>query len=59
VKPTLITGASGFLGWHVAHKLIQRGHTVRALVRPAAASANSMSSELTAICAIRHLSNVL
>jgi dihydroflavonol-4-reductase len=35
VKPTLITGASGFLGWHVAHKLIQRGHQVRALVRPA------------------------
>jgi dihydroflavonol-4-reductase len=34
LKPTLITGASGFLGWHVAQKLIGRGHTVRALVRP-------------------------
>lgn len=32
---TLITGASGFLGWHVARKLVQRGHSVRALVRPA------------------------
>jgi dihydroflavonol-4-reductase len=34
VKPTLVTGASGFLGWHVARLLIERGHTVRALVRP-------------------------
>ncbi len=30
----LVTGASGFLGWHVAHTLTQRGHRVRALVRP-------------------------
>jgi dihydroflavonol-4-reductase len=35
VKPTLLTGASGFLGWHVARKLTERGHQVRALVRPA------------------------
>jgi dihydroflavonol-4-reductase len=34
VKPTLVTGATGFIGWHVARKLIARGHTVRALVRP-------------------------
>jgi dihydroflavonol-4-reductase len=34
VKPTLVTGASGFLGWHVARLLVERGHTVRALVRP-------------------------
>ena len=34
MKPTLVTGASGFLGWHVARLLIERGHTVRALVRP-------------------------
>jgi dihydroflavonol-4-reductase len=33
VKPTLVTGASGFLGWHVARLLIERGHRVRALVR--------------------------
>jgi len=31
---TLVTGASGFLGWHVARVLRDRGHTVRALVRP-------------------------
>jgi dihydroflavonol-4-reductase len=31
---TLVTGASGFLGWHVARLLVERGHTVRALVRP-------------------------
>jgi dihydroflavonol-4-reductase len=33
VKPTLVTGASGFVGWHVAQALIERGHRVRALVR--------------------------
>jgi dihydroflavonol-4-reductase len=33
VKPTLITGATGFLGWHIARKLLDRGHTVRALAR--------------------------
>jgi dihydroflavonol-4-reductase len=30
----LVTGASGFLGWHVARCLIERGYTVRALLRP-------------------------
>jgi dihydroflavonol-4-reductase len=34
VKPTLVTGASGFLGWHVARLLGEQGHKVRALVRP-------------------------
>jgi dihydroflavonol-4-reductase len=34
VKPTLVTGATGFIGWHVAKRLLERGHTVRALVRP-------------------------
>ena len=34
MKPTLVTGASGFLGWHVARLLLERGHTVRALCRP-------------------------
>jgi dihydroflavonol-4-reductase len=33
VKPTLVTGATGFLGWHVANKLLARGERVRALVR--------------------------
>lgn len=31
---TLVTGASGFLGWHVANLLLERGDSVRALVRP-------------------------
>lgn len=31
---TLVTGASGFLGWHVAKLLTEQGHAVRALCRP-------------------------
>jgi dihydroflavonol-4-reductase len=34
MKPALVTGASGFLGWHVARVLLDRGYHVRALVRP-------------------------
>src|SRR5689334_20182315 len=34
MKPALVTGASGFLGWHVARVLLERGYAVRALVRP-------------------------
>jgi dihydroflavonol-4-reductase len=34
MKPALVTGASGFLGWHVARVLVERGYGVRALVRP-------------------------
>ena len=30
----LVTGASGFLGWHVARTLLERGYKVRALCRP-------------------------
>lgn len=37
MKPTLVTGASGFVGWHVARLLLERGHAVRALVRPGSA----------------------
>jgi dihydroflavonol-4-reductase len=33
VKPALVTGASGFIGWHVAKLLLERGIPVRALVR--------------------------
>jgi dihydroflavonol-4-reductase len=31
---TLVTGASGFLGTHVVHQLIERGEHVKAFVRP-------------------------
>ena len=33
MKPALVTGATGFLGWHVARKLLDRGYAVRGLVR--------------------------
>jgi dihydroflavonol-4-reductase len=33
VKPALVTGASGFLGWHIARKLLAGGAQVRVLVR--------------------------
>ncbi len=35
MKPVLVTGATGFLGWHIAHSLVERGYSVRALARPA------------------------
>src|SRR5438874_1673106 len=41
MKPALVTGASGFLGWHLARLLLERGFPVRALVR-----AGSRVSEL-------------
>jgi dihydroflavonol-4-reductase len=33
VKPTLVTGATGFVGWHVTRRLLERGERVRVLVR--------------------------
>jgi dihydroflavonol-4-reductase len=33
MKPALVTGASGFIGWHVARVLIEHGYRVRALLR--------------------------
>lgn len=33
MKPALVTGASGFVGWHVAKRLLERGYNVRALAR--------------------------
>ncbi len=33
MKPTLVTGATGFIGWHIARKLLERGERVRALAR--------------------------
>jgi dihydroflavonol-4-reductase len=40
MKPALVTGASGFLGWHVARLLIERGYSVRALARPGSSVAD-------------------
>lgn len=43
MKPVLVTGATGFIGWHVARQLLQRGQRVRALVRDPARSAKALA----------------
>ena len=43
MKPVLVTGATGFVGWHVARQLLERGERVRALVRDPALSAKALA----------------
>ena len=43
MKPILVTGATGFIGWHVARQLLERGQRVRALVRDPAGSAKALA----------------
>src|SRR3954451_11674093 len=42
MKPTLVTGATGFVGWHVARLLLEKGQPVRALVRDPVRSARAL-----------------
>jgi nucleoside-diphosphate-sugar epimerase len=54
MKPALVTGASGFIGWHVARVLLERGYRVRASSATAAASTASTSNPSPATCAMPH-----
>ena len=38
--PTLVTGATGFLGSHIARKLADRGEKVRILIRQSSKTVN-------------------
>jgi dihydroflavonol-4-reductase len=50
VKPTLVTGATGFIGWHVVKKLLERGQRVRALARdPAKLRESSRGLDVEAV----------
>jgi dihydroflavonol-4-reductase len=46
-KPVLVTGGSGFVGRHVARVLLERGFSVRALVRPGSHVAGLAVEEVT------------
>ncbi|MEO8049232.1 MAG: hopanoid-associated sugar epimerase [Acidobacteriota bacterium] len=52
MKPVLVTGATGFIGWQVARQLLQRGQRVRALVRDPARSAKALA-ELEGVETVR------
>ena len=43
MKPTLVTGATGFVGWHVARQLLKQGRRVRVLVRDPRRSAQALA----------------
>ena len=42
MKPVLVTGATGFLGWHIARRLLDRGEKVRLLVRDPSGGATAL-----------------
>ena len=47
MKPALVTGVSGFLGWHVARVLLERGIPVRGMARKPA-SVSDLDAEVVA-----------
>lgn len=48
-RPVLVTGATGFVGSHVALKLLERGERVRALVRPNSSLKNLQGLDLEVV----------
>ena len=44
MKPILVTGATGFVGWHVARQLLDQGLSVRTLARDPERSAQALGS---------------
>ncbi|MGH9662277.1 MAG: hopanoid-associated sugar epimerase [Bryobacteraceae bacterium] len=45
MKPVLVTGASGFVGWHVARAARDAGWPVRVLVRPSSRKVEDLEAE--------------
>lgn len=50
MKRVLVTGATGFIGSHVARQLLEAGYDVRALVRPAESAGTTRRNPLDPRC---------
>ncbi len=51
----LVTGANGFLGWHVVGAVLERGHEVRAIVRSVSHQSDRLDKRAEIfVCDLRH-----